>query len=166
LASTSERLLSRRALLSGALLSPPAALALAASVEATDYGSALEVFEAIDRLEADVAARLRAIRAALPSSSTFAEAVLATHVEHRRRRAELRRRLRLAAAPAAGEGVAEDRELAALRAAQQALVHAHAEGLPALGEPAAVAELARHMVVLSRQLTVIDLWIEAEQARG
>jgi hypothetical protein len=56
--------------------------------------------------------------------------------------------------------------LVALREAQQQLVHAHAEGLPALGDAGAVAVLARHMVDASRHLTVIDLWIEAEELRG
>ncbi len=45
-------------------------------------------------------------------------------------------------------------------------MHAHAEGLPALGDAGAVAVLARHMVDASRHLTVIDLWIEAEDVRG
>jgi hypothetical protein len=38
--------------------------------------------------------------------------------------------------------------------------------LPALGDPWAVDVLARHLVSSARQLTVIDLWIEAEEARG
>jgi hypothetical protein len=42
-------------------------------------------------------------------------------------------------------------------------VHAHAEGLPALRDRAAVDLLARHMVDVAAQLTVIDLWIEAEE---
>jgi hypothetical protein len=53
--------------------------------------------------------------------------------------------------------------LRALRDAHQNLVHAHAEGLPALGDRAAVDLLARHMVDVAAQLTVIDLWIEAEE---
>lgn len=42
-------------------------------------------------------------------------------------------------------------------------MHAHAEGLPALRDRAAVDLLARHMVDLAGQLTVIDLWIEREE---
>jgi hypothetical protein len=57
-------------------------------------------------------------------------------------------------------------DLAALREAQQALVHAHAEGMPALGDRFAVDVLTHHMVDLSRHLTVIDLWIETETQSG
>jgi hypothetical protein len=53
-------------------------------------------------------------------------------------------------------------DLEGLRAAQEALAYAHAEGLPALGDSFVVDALARHMVDLSRHLTVTQLWIEAE----
>ena len=46
------------------------------------------------------------------------------------------------------------------------LVYAHAEGLPALGDPRAVHVLAGHLVATARHLTVIDLWIESEENRG
>ena len=57
----------RRALLKAALLAPVAAL-LARSGWARDYASAAEVFDAIDGLEADVAARLRGFQRSVPSS--------------------------------------------------------------------------------------------------
>jgi hypothetical protein len=151
----------RRALLKAAALAPLAALAARAG-EAKDYTSAGEVFEAIDRLEAEVAARLRALRVALASSAPFAESVLADHARHRAARAQFRRRLGLPPSsdttpPSQGEA-----DLEGLRAAQEALVYAHAEGLPALSDPFVVDALAHHMVDLSRHLTVTQLWIETQ----
>jgi hypothetical protein len=58
-----------------------------------------------------------------------------------------------------------DPDLAGLRAAAQDLVHAHAEGLPALRDARAVDLLARHMVDEARHLAVVDLWVEAEANR-
>ncbi len=151
-----------------ALAAAPVAWALGAAsrVEAAEYTSAVEVLDAIDRLEADVAARLRGLVRVLPSAKAFADSAWADHARHRASRAALRDRLRLAAAAPRLETEAADRSLAGLRAAQEALVFAHAEGLPALGDPVAVDRLARHMNDLSRHLTIVDLWIEAEQQRG
>ena len=135
-------------------------------LRADEYGSPREVFEAIDRLEADVDLRLGRIAAALPTATAFAQAVVADHERHRGVRASLRRRLELPTASARLAAPEAGRGLDALRTAQEALVHAHAEGLPALGDREAVDTLARHMVDGSRHLTVIDLWIELEAARG
>jgi hypothetical protein len=157
LASTGS---ARRALLKAALLSPLAALA--ARSEARDYTSAAEVFDAIDSLEADVAARLRALRLALESSGAWAASVLADHARHRADRERLRRRLRLPPASSRAASAPGAADLEGLRAAQEALVYAHAEGLPAVEDPFVVDALARHMVDLSRHLTVTQLWIEAE----
>jgi hypothetical protein len=140
-------------------------LAAARPGSARDYTSAGEVFAAIDAREAEVDARLAALVTALPAARPFADAVARDHRRHRDERARWRSRLGLApAAPAAAAAV--DRDLAALRAAMQELVHAHAEGLPALGSPRAVDALARQMVTLARHLAVVDLWIEAEEGRG
>jgi len=155
---------SRRALLKAALLAPAAALAPRA--DATDYASAAEVFAAVDTLEADVESRLRALAAALPSARAFADSLLQDHARHRLRRAALRRRLKLNAAPEATAASGDDASLEALRAAVEALVYAHAEGLPALGDAHAVDVMAHDMVDLSRHLTLVQLWIEQEQARG
>jgi hypothetical protein len=128
-----------------------------------DYASAAEVFAAIDALDAEVAARLQAVARAQPAAAAFARSA----DRDRRRRFDERQRLarRLGAAPASvaasAPSVAGLREL---RDAQQNLVHAHAEGLPALRDRGAVDVLARHMVDVAAQLTVIDLWIEAEDA--
>ena len=152
----------RRALLKAALFAPVAVLA-ARSGSARDYASAAEVFDAIDGLEADVAARLRGFQRAVPSSRRFVASVTADHARHRAARERFRRRLGLAAssAPAGGASSAEP-DLERLRAAQEALVYAHAEGLPAIGDRLVVDALAHHMVDLSRHLTVTQLWIETE----
>jgi hypothetical protein len=151
----------RRALLKAAALAP--LWAAAARAEAREYGSAAEVFDTIDGLEADVAARLREVRLALASSAAFAASVLADHARHRAARARFRRRLRLApssTASARSDPGAPDLE--GLRAAQEALVYSHAEGLPAVADPFVVDALAHHMVDLSRHLAVIQMWMEAE----
>jgi hypothetical protein len=166
LASTgSRRGLERRALLK-ALAAAPAGWLLPRPAEAAEYASAAEVFAAIDRHTADVAARLSALAERLPSAKAFADSALADQARHRAARARLRQRLDLGPAAAPGAPARTDLSLAVLRSAQQALVYAHAEGLPALNDDEAVALLAQHMNDLARQLTVIDLWIEAEQQRG
>jgi hypothetical protein len=148
---------SRRALL---------AAALAPLAAATEYASANEVFAAIDGLEADVESRLRALAVALPSARAFAQSLLDDHTRHRTRRAALRQRLKLPVASVSTAATADDVSLEALRVAVEALVYAHAEGLPALGDAFAVDQLAHDMVDLSRHLTLVQLWIEQEQNRG
>jgi hypothetical protein len=120
---------------------------------------------AIDALEADVAGRLSALAAALPSARALVESLLADQARHREVRTDVRRVLHLPVAPPFSPSRG-DTSLDALRTAQEALVYAHAEGLPALGAPAAVDAMARNMTDLARHLTVLDLWIEAEAARG
>lgn len=157
----------RRALLQAVLLTPLALALRTASAEATDYASAAEVFEAIDRLEADAAARLRRLGRQSPAARAFTASALADHERHRRVRARHRARLRLGAATVATALVeSEAASLAHLRAAQEALVYAHAEGFPALGDAFAVRDLMANMVDLARHLSVIDLWIEREEAGG
>lgn len=164
MASTGDR--SRRALL-GALAAAPALLALSGrSAEATDYGSAGEVFEAIDRLEAEVAERLRLLGRRLPAARPFEASVLADQARHRAVRLDLRRRLGIALAVQNESVGAPSESLPALREVQERLVHAHAEGLPALGDSFAVARLVDALVDLARHLAVIDLWLEAEESRG
>ncbi len=131
-----------------------------------DYSSALEVFDAVDTLEADVSQRLRALSEALASARPFVTSLLRDQERHRETRARLRRRLGIAATRSPRADARDLLSLADLRTAQEALVHAHAEGLAALGDEIAVDTLARNMVDLSRHLTVIDLWIEAEESRG
>lgn len=154
----------RRALIPAAIAAP-LGLLVARRAEATDYASARDALDAIDRLEADAVARLLAIAAGLPAARSFTRSALADISRFRVERAGLRRRLALAAAAPAEAAPSADRSLEGLRAAQEALVHAHAEGLPALRDREAVGLLARHMVALARHLAVIQLWIEAEEAR-
>ena len=162
----------RRRFLRGAAAAPLACLARPAAVGATEYSSASEVLDTIDRREVEVAGRLAALARAIAGAQAFAGSVASDQARHRGDRDKLRRRLKLPASsvpvppPAADPAAKPELSLAALRESQQQLVHAHAEGLPALGDAGAVAVLARHMVDASRQLTVIDLWIEAEELRG
>jgi hypothetical protein len=125
-----------------------------------------EVFDSVDRLEAEVLARLAALAKALPASGPFGASLAKDLARHRDGRLALRRRLRLSRAGPVPVPASDDASLDGLRAAAQALVYAHAEGLPALGDSRAVDAMARHMVDLSRHLTVVDLWIELEEARG
>jgi hypothetical protein len=141
-------------------------MALVTHAEATEYASALEVFAAVDRLEREVGLRLRALAESSPGAKAFALSALADHERERRAREGLRRRLGLPPSSAARPEVADLTSLGVLRAAQEALVHAHAEGLPALRDPFSVDVMASHMVELSRHLAVIDLWIESEANRG
>jgi hypothetical protein len=142
-----------------------AGLALPGAAAATEYASASEVLDTIDRLEADVDRRLAVIANAVTGAQAFSGSVAADHAAHRAERQKLRRRLKLPGA-SAPPPTKPDPSLPGLREAQQQLVHAHAEGLPVLGNAGAVDVLARHMVDGARHLTVIDLWIEAEEQRG
>jgi hypothetical protein len=138
-------------------------LVLAGRVEARDYTSAVEVLDEIDRLEADLDRRLARVAAA----GAFAASVHADHERHRQERAALRRRLHLPPSrPAAAPAPPTPIDVESLRTVAQDLVHAHAEGLPALGDAAAVDTLARHMVADARHLAVIQMWGEAEEQRG
>ncbi len=158
--------LPRRTLLRAIALAPAAAVTLAPRLDATEYASAAAVFAAVDDIEAEVDLRLRAIVEVVPSARTFVSSVLRDREAHRAARERLRKRFGLPSASPPRPRVDDPVDLAALRAAQERLVYAHAEGLPALGDRLGVDTMARNMVDLSRQLTVIDLWIEAEGNRG
>jgi hypothetical protein len=133
----------------------------------TDYANAGQVFAEIERLTAEVDERLSALSARMASVKAFADSVRADHERFARDRGALRGRLAISPPPAVETRTLGDAtSLSALRVAQEALVHAHAEGLPALRDPYAVNVLAGHMVELSRHLTVIELWLEAEEDRG
>ncbi len=158
--------MNRRALLGTLLGVPGAGALLPSTAEATEYTSALSVFAAVDLLEEEVDLRLRALAEASPGAKAFSLSALADHERARQARARLRRRLALPPSSAARPSASGLTSLEALRTAQEALVYAHAEGLPALGDPLAVNLMAGHMVELSRQLTVTLLWIESEASRG
>jgi hypothetical protein len=155
---------SRRAWIRLAALFSLGALTTGKRSEAADYTSAVEVFDTVDRLEAEVGAMLQALAAKAPVARQLARSLLVDQRTHRAARDQLRHRLKLPPAPRLGAGVTGEVTLATLRSSQEALVYAHAEGLPALGNARAVDVMARHMVELSRHLTVIDLWIESEGA--
>jgi len=160
------RPLNRRTVLRTLVAAPAVPLALATRAGATDYASAAEVFAAVDRLEAEVALRLRALAAVTPGAKALATSVLADHERQRRARERLRRRLGLALSETTRVEARDLTSVEALRSAQEALVHAHAEGLPAMGDAFAVDVMAGHLVELSRHLAVVDLWLEAEADRG
>ena len=128
----------------------------------TVYTSAAEVLDTVDGLARDVRVSLDAMAAATPGARAFADSVALDHARHQAERDAIRARRRLPYSARAAAGPA--RGLEALRALQQELVHAHAEGFPALDDPAAVQAMAGHMVDLARHLTVIDLWIELQGA--
>jgi hypothetical protein len=152
---------SRRAALRAVAALP---LLAAGAARGEEYADAAAVFAAIDRLEAEVAARLRAVVAAMPAAAALSASVLRDHATFRAERSRLRRRLGLAPAPEAFVAPEDlDGDLPALRAALDRLVYAHAEGLPAVDDPQAVQRLAAHMVECARHLTVIDLWLEADR---
>jgi hypothetical protein len=136
---------------------------------ATDYASAEQAFAAIDDLEAEVVARLRRLMAEVKAAESFAASLLRDHERHRRERASLCQDFGLARPPtSAPEAPAPDDalDLAALKEVQERLMYAHAEALPALGEAGMVRGLAAHMVDQSRHLTLLRLWIEADEERG
>ena len=148
----------RRGLLKAVALAPLTTLATGA--DARDYASAAEVLAEIDRLEADLDARMSTLPA---TAGALARSMRADHERHRAGRAALRRRLGLSApAPAAPVPSAPvPRTIAALAALAQELAHAYAEGLPALRDPAAVAALAPDLVDDARHLAVLQMWAEA-----
>jgi hypothetical protein len=147
-----------------ALAAAPAGL-LAAPADAADYTRAADVFATIESLSQTVEARLRALGEARPRAAAFVSAARADILRHRRERQALTERRRVAVGampPAAPEPVDEPRSLPRLRSLLEELMHVHAEGLPALRDPALVQGLAPHMTDLSRHVTVVDLWIETE----
>jgi hypothetical protein len=150
----------RRAALKALVTAP--LIPLATRLEARDYASAGEVLGEIDRLEGELDTRLATLAASFPAAAALAASIRADHDRHRRARRDLRRRLRLSEAapssPRAGRASVD-----ALRALAQDLVHAYAEGLPALKDAQAVDVLARHMVDDARHLAVLQMWTETEQ---
>lgn len=138
--------------------------ALAVRADARDYASAEDVLAEIDRLEAELDAQMSALSAAMPAAGPLARSMRADHERHRATRTVLRHRLGLGASAAAGPArKPAPRTLVALTALAQELVHAYAEGLPALRDPAAVDALAPHMVDDARHLAVLQMWAEAEE---
>ncbi len=130
--------------------------------------SARAALDGLEPLLGDVLARLRALEARVPVARAFARSALRDHVRLAGERAALRRSLGLAPAapPAADARAVDDLSLAGLRQAQDALVYAHAEALPELGDARAVDLLARHLIECARHLTLLDLWLQLEEQRG
>ena len=130
-------------------------------------GEARAALAAIERLERDVDERLASVVRVVPAARAFAAGVARDRARHREQRADVRRWLRLAPPAVVEHDEAPiDISLEGLRTAQQALVHAHAEGLPLLGDARAVHRLGEHLVDLARHLAVVELWTEMEEDRG
>ena len=143
-----------------ALASLPVAAAVPAA-EGRDYRSPGEVLGAIEPLARAVEARLEAIVRRVPRAAPFAASAKADLERHRRERGALK-----VAGPGAARGAGRVEEAASLPRLRETLVeltHAHAEGLPALGDNTSVRLLAAHMVDLARLVAVVDLWIDAEE---
>ena len=156
----------RRDLLKAVALAPMALVLRPEPAAAIDYASPGEALAAIDGFEAEVAFRLRALGASGSSARAFTSSLVRDLEAHGRARDQLRLRLGVGARSPANATVEDALDLEGLRAAQEKLTYAHAEALPALGDPQAVHLLAGHLVDLSRHLTLVGLWIEAEERRG
>jgi hypothetical protein len=146
----------RRALLRSLAVAP--ALGLAPALHARDFKDAAELFREIERLTSDVEAHLDALSQAA-AATAFVTSAKADLARHRRERTRI---VRHAASPPRVDPLDDPGSVPRLHAALTDLVHAHAEGLPALRDTRAVETLAAHMVDLSRLATVVDLWREAE----
>ena len=135
-------------------LAPLSAAAVAAPARARGDSGTAHVWSDIERLTHVVELRLAAVRDVAPASAPFVESVRADLVRHRRERGSL-------PSSSAAE-LDRPASLPGLRRAIEALMHAHAEVLPALDAPA-VTLVVPHMVDLARIVTVVDLWIEREE---
>jgi hypothetical protein len=148
----------RRSLLAAMAAAP--VLAIARTASARDYKDAAEVAAAIEALAAAADARLAALAGAYAPAGPFVRSARADLARHAAERA----RLPLGALSTRAEppgGVDDPRSLPRLRTALEELMHAHAEGLPALKHRASVQRLGEHMSDLSRLVTIVDLWITA-----
>jgi hypothetical protein len=129
--------------------------------------SAQELFHQLHRLSAEVVDRLAAVGRAQADARPLAESLTRDLQRHAAERRELGRKRGLVSHVATAAGTI-DSSLAGLRAAQEALMLAHADGLPALRAGRDVKLLAGHMADVARHLTITDLWIAgpAETDRG
>lgn len=128
-------------------------------------GERREFFDDLDRLERLCANATEPLRGTSPESRRLVESFEATWRRHRAARARWRATFGLR--PAGGDlGVEAEPDLTLPDVLQRLddLMNRYAEGLPTLGRAAAVDAFARQMVEISRQRTVIDLWIRAEES--
>lgn len=154
--------ISRRSVLVASL----GAAAAAQPALGADYASAADALAAIESFEADVERFFLRLTRTLPASRAMIASFRRDRERHREHRERVRRRLGVPWSETVAASEAPSAALPELREAQSALVYAHAEALPALGDAIAASLLLADMVDLARHLTVIDLWIEAEASRG
>lgn len=159
-----SRRVSRRAVLGASL--GAAMGAFAPPARGADYATADEALTAIEGFEADVDRLLLRLERIVPASQAMIASFRRDRARQHSHRERIRRRLGLPRSQAAAASAAPSAPLPALREAQSALVYAHAEALPALGDAIAVSLLLADLVDVARHLTVIDLWIETEASRG
>jgi hypothetical protein len=152
--------LKRRGVLRALAALPVAATLPSPSAEARDYTGPGEVFAAVESFSRVVEARLEAILRRVPGARAFVRSAAADLVRHRAQREALA--IYRAPKATAGSHVDDAASLPGLRESLVELMYAHAEGLPALRDGDAVARLTAHMIDLSRLVTVVDLWLEAE----
>ncbi len=156
----------RRRLLKAAGL-VPAALLLPARTGAEDYASAAAALRAVEELAAEVVARLQSLAARVAAARAFAESLLRDQARHRIERDRVRSLLGIGAETAESVAPPGDAlDLEALKDAQQKHTYALAESLPVPGRAPAVRTIAHQMVDCSRHLTLVGLWIEAEERRA
>lgn len=156
---------SRRRLLKAAGLVPGALLA-SERAAAADAAPAAAALRAICDQAAEVVARLQGL-AARVAVRAFAESLLRDHTRHRAERDRVFALLgREAGSVPPPTAPADALDLGELKAAQEKLTYAMAEALPLLGRAEAVRTIAHQMVDSSRHLTLVGLWIEAEERRA
>lgn len=124
----------------------------------------LEFFDDLDRLEGSAAATLEALRATSPETRRLVESFNAAWRNHRGERLRWRAAFSLPQTSAPVVDAEPDATLPDVRQRLDDLMNRYADGLPTLGRAAAVDAFARLMVAVSKQRTVIDLWIAAEEA--
>jgi hypothetical protein len=164
MAGVASELSDRRTVLR-AFLSLGGVILGASRLQAEEFASAEAALEAMETRSATVEAMLAGLRSDSAAFGKAAASFLADLRRHRQDRARVRRALGLL--PAAVETLSPKvSTLTDLRAAEQALVFGHTEGLPALGNSRAVAVLVPDLLDVARHLAVIDLWIEEESDRG
>jgi hypothetical protein len=125
------------------------------------FPSADAALDAMDARSLTVEASLEALRLDSAPLRKGATSILADLRRCRQNRLAVRRLLGLlpvAPSPSAPKSTS----LRDLRAAEQDLVFAHAEGIPVLGNPRAVSLLVPDLLDVARHLALVDLWLEEE----
>jgi hypothetical protein len=146
------------------ILSGLAFLAGSRRAPAAEFPSGEAALDAMEARSETVEAALQDLAHNSRPFGRGAASFLADLRRHRQDRARVRKLLGLLP-PHVETPPPKTATLTDLRAAQQELVFAHAEGIPALGSPAAASVIVLDLVDVARHLAVIDSWIEAGASR-